>query len=87
MIKMLPIFAVINNYKSISFILIGAVIMEKCNVEDLKKQLYSKATRFFRTRAKLVKIMGKYYYKRMDDEEFKAKFPRFCQTNELVKSE
>lgn len=66
---------------------LGAIIMEKCNIEDLKRQLYDKAKKFFRTRAKLVKIMGKYYYKRMDDEEFKDKFSKFCQIDENVKSE
>ena len=43
------------------------------------KQLYAKAERVFRTKAKLVKIMGKYYYKKMEEEEFKHKFPKFCQ--------
>jgi len=85
MIKMSQIFAVI--YNLFLKIVIGAIILEKCNVEDLKKQLYAKSEKFFRTRAKLVKIMGKYYYKRMDDEEFKTKFPRFCQVNEQVQSE
>jgi hypothetical protein len=68
-------------------VIIGAIILEKCNIEDLKRQLYSKAEKFFRTRAKLVKIMGKYYYKRMDDEEFKSKMPRFCKIDESVRSE
>jgi len=41
----------------------------------------------FRARAKLVKVMGKYYYKRMEEEEFRQKFPRFCQQQDGVHTE
>ena len=56
----------------------GAVILEKYDTDQLVKQVYAKAERIFRARAKLVKVMGKYFYKKMDEEEFKTKFPKFC---------
>lgn len=58
---------------------IGAVIIEKFDTEQLKKQLCSKAELLFRARSKLVKVMGKYYYKKMDEIEFQHKFNKFCQ--------
>ena len=49
--------------------------------------MYAKAVKLFRARAKLVKVMGKYYYKRMDPEEFKVKFPKFCQIQDGIHNE
>ena len=40
--------------------------MDKYDPEQLIQQVYSKASKLFRARAKLVKVMGKYYYKKMD---------------------
>ena len=45
----------------------------------MKKQLCSKAEKLFRARSKLVKVMGKYYYKKMDEVEFQHKFSKLCQ--------
>jgi hypothetical protein len=61
--------------------------MDKYDPEQLIQQVYSKASKLFRARAKLVKVMGKYYYKKMDQEEFKHKFPRFCQVQDGIHSE
>lgn len=47
-------------------------------MEKVRDQLFGKAERFFRIRSKLVKVMGRYYYKKMSDEEFNKKFPKFC---------
>ena len=44
----------------------GAVIMDKYDPAELIQQVYAKASKLFRARAKLVKVMGKYYYKKMD---------------------
>jgi uncharacterized protein YaiI (UPF0178 family) len=65
----------------------GAVILEKYDTDQLVKQVYAKAERMFRARAKLVKVMGKYFYKKMDEEEFKAKFPKFCQVKDGIHNE
>ena len=51
------------------------------------RQVYAKIEKTFRTKAKLVKIMGKYYYKKMDQDEFKVKFPKFCQVQDGIHSE
>jgi hypothetical protein len=58
--------------------------LEKYEPEKLIQQVYAKAVKLFRARAKLVKVMGKYYYKRMDAEEFKHKFPKFCQIQDGI---
>lgn len=52
---------ILDDEKNVANI-VSAAILEKCDIEKLKTQLFSKADRFFRTRAKLVKVMGKYYY-------------------------
>ena len=59
--------------------IVSAIILEKTDIDKLEAQLYAQAGRFFRTQAKLVKVMGKYYYKRMDEAEYNSKKQRFCQ--------
>jgi len=31
--------------------------------------------------------MGKYFYKKMDEDEFKTKFPKFCQVKDGIHTE
>lgn len=45
--------------------------MERYNPEQMRQHLYGKAEKLFRAKAKLVKIFGKYYYKSMEEAEFK----------------
>jgi hypothetical protein len=53
------------------------VVLPKFEPEAMRQHLYKKVDSLFRARAKLVKIFGKYYYKAMAEDEFKAKFSKF----------
>jgi len=66
---------VISKANSHLIVYIGAIIMEKYDTDQFIKFLYAKVERLFRAKAKLVKILGKYYYKKIDEKEFKEKFP------------
>ena len=63
------------------------MILEKGDMEKVKTQLYKKGEKFFRTQAKLVKVFGKYYYKRMTAEEHAAKLHKFCVFKDDIKGE
>ncbi len=66
----------VRNLKIVIYV--GAIILEKCDLEKVKTQMYAKGSKFFRVESKLVKVFGKYYYKRMTPEEHKEKMPKFC---------
>ena len=57
--------------------IIGAVVFPKFEPEAMRQHLYKKVELIFRAKSRLVKIFGKYYYKAMAEEDFKAKFSKF----------
>ena len=53
--------------------------MERYEIDVMLNTMLERAEELLRKRAKIVKVMGKYYFKRMEDQEYKDKFPKFCQ--------
>jgi hypothetical protein len=63
------------------------LITEKFDYEDIKKQMYRKGMKFKRVRSKVVKVLGKYYYKEMPEKEFYEKQSGFCKRIDNIHTE